>query len=203
MRILSHCLLLILSAAALSARAEELILEPIIDLGVIPMPRAGGIISLPQPTCGVGELGFEIVQLNNEFDGASGRNFPLGPPGSRDFVIRTERRWCEWWQIAHSHLETPPPCNLSLVDFSTELVIATTRSGEDTCHGVAVKRIEQVPGTRDIDVIVSDVNPGAECLCGPAFVWPIQAVIVAEPVGRVTFVHQQTVVSCEQLVFGD
>ena len=187
MRALSLCLLLLLSVSSLPAGAQPL---DVIDLGVIPLPGPITLTPLPEAACEVGELGFEVLPT-----GFFGRGFldsGLGP----DFVIRNRRQWCEFWRTAHSGLYRsdtglPPPCDKSLVDFRNELVIATL-GGAGTCIAVAVERIEQKPGSRDVTVFVNDIQyvTANGCGCLQFVNYPVQAVVVAEPIGRVEFVHE-------------
>lgn len=153
------------------------------------MAEVGGLISLPEPACGVGEIGFEVVPL------AEAR-ISILESGGPDFVIRNQRQWCEFWRFTHSGLENPPTCDRSVAD--TELVIATTSVGGSTCYGIAIERIQQLPGSRDVTVFVNDINPGNGCICGAGFGRPLQAVVVAEPIARVEFVHEPKVIDCSR-----
>jgi len=141
------------------------------------------------PACEEDDVAFEVVLL---------QSFPFSFDAPRDFVIRNERQWCTFWRQVHLNLDPAPACDRAAIDFRHELVIAsTTGSGPNGCYGVDIPEIKRIRG-RGIRVFVNERIPGPDCLCTLSFVSPIQAVVVSEPVERVEFVHEETVLDCSR-----
>lgn len=133
-------------------------------------------------------------------------DFGLFYDGPTDLVIRNERQWCEFWEQAHGRRAEPPPCDLSLVDFRHEVVIASSMPGSNGCVGIGIANIESGRGHRrglgrrrgGLRVFVRDIVPGRNCLCTQSFVFPVRAVVVSKPVGRVSFIHETAITQCER-----
>ena len=131
-------------------------------------------------------------------------DFGVRYDGPTDLVIRNERQWCDFWEKAHAIRTEPPPCDLSLVDFRREAVIATAVAGSNGCVRTDITHIETRRGHRarggrrgGLRVFVRDAFPGRNCLCTLSFVFPVQAVVVSKPVGRVRFMHETATLQCE------
>jgi hypothetical protein len=122
---------------------------------------------------------------------------PFEFPEPEDFVIRTEKQWCEFWARAHSARTNPPPCDLGLADFRYEVIVATAiGSRSNGCFGVAVSCIETSRGRGALRVFIRERVPGPRCICTLSLVSPVHAVVVDKSVGRVDFVHEISVLQC-------
>ena len=117
--------------------------------------------------------------------------------GPLDLVIRNKRQWCKFWDHAHGTRTDPPACDLSLVDFRHEVVIASALVGSNGCVGIDITHIEARSGRGALRVFTRDTVPGRNCICTQAFVFPVQAVVVSKSVGRVRFIHQAATLHCE------
>jgi hypothetical protein len=128
--------------------------------------------------------------------------------GPTDLVIRNERQWCEFWKQAHGIRVEPPPCDLTLVDFRHEVVIASSIRGSNGCVGIGIANIESGRRHRrglgrrrgGLRVFVRDIVPGRNCICTQSFVFRVRAVVVSKPVGRVSFIHETAITQCERIV---
>lgn len=136
------------------------------------------------------DVAFEEVLLGD---------FGLFYDGPLDLVIRNERQWCEFWMEAHGSRAEPLPCDLSLIDFRHELVIASATVGSNGCFGINIPQIERERrrGRGRLRVFVREIIPGRNCICTQAFVFPVRAVVVSKPVGRVGFIHETAILQCE------
>jgi hypothetical protein len=94
---------------------------------------------------------------------------------------------------------------LSLVDFRHEVVIASSIRGSNGCVGIGIANIESGRRHRrglgrrrgGLRVFVRDIVPGPNCICFQSLVFPVRAVVVSKPVGRVSFIHETAVLQCE------
>ena len=112
-----------------------------------------------------------------------------------DLVIRDERQWCEFVAATLS----PVPCDEFGIDFGREVVIASAIGARPNgCYSVAIRSITKIRRPRRLQVIVAELFPGRGCTiaCTQAIVYPVAAVVVSKPVGRVEFLHQQVSRSC-------
>ena len=121
-----------------------------------------------------------------------------GVTDAKDFVIRNENQWCEFWDELYGRIFPQPPCDTSLVDFNKEVVIVTALGDRpNTCYGVSIYCMDSDnPGESKIRVFVRDVVPGPGCACGQAIVYPVHVVKVEKPVGQVEFLHETSVLDC-------
>ena len=122
--------------------------------------------------------------------------FSLFYDGPSDLVIRNEGQWCEFWEQAHGNRSEPPPCDLSLVDFRDEAVIASAIGGSNGCVTINITHIEAGHGRGSLRVFVRDTVPGPFCICTQSLVFPVHAVVVSKPVGRVRFIHETAELQC-------
>lgn len=114
------------------------------------------------------------------------------------FVLRSAEAWCDFWADAHSSQTEPPACEPGLVDFDHETVLAVTvGSRPNGCYGIAVDAIVTGEEPGSVTVFVREQVPGPGCLCTQAFTSPTEAVVVANPVGSVDFVHEVSTLPCE------
>lgn len=171
-------------------RTLVLLVVTLLLLGSARSERSGG-----------GEVSFEEI-LFGDLGGGYG--------GPTDFVIRNPRQWCDFWRQAHSRLIEPLPCDRSLVDFRRDVVIASAFGGPNGCFGVEITDITawrrhryqhqrglgRDRGRGRLRVFVRDIVPGTGCICTQSLVFPVRAVVVSKPVGRVRFVHQAETLQC-------
>jgi hypothetical protein len=167
------------------------------------------VILLAAALLWLGVAGAEASDRDDvEFEEIFVGDFGLFYDGPTDLVIRNERQWCEFWIQAHGRRAEPPPCDLSLVDFRHEVVIASSNRGNNGCVRVGIADIEagrwhqRGLGSRrgGLRVFVRDTFPGRNCLCTQSFVFPVRAVVVSKPVGRVSFIHETVISQCERIV---
>ena len=118
--------------------------------------------------------------------------------GPSDLVIRNPRQWCEFWNQTHGTQTDPPSCDLSLVDFQYEVVIASAIAGGNGCYRIDITRIEAGPGRGALRVFARDTVPDRHCICTQSLVFRVQAVVVSKPVGRVRFIHETATLQCER-----
>lgn len=151
-------------------------------------------VSTAEDCAGGGEVEFEELL----FGGPSHRQFPSSYNGPTDLVIRNERQWCQFWELAHGNRTDPPPCDTSLVDFRREAVIATARAGSNGCVTVDLVGLEasEQYGRFLLTALVRDTGPGRGCICSAAFVFRVKAYVVSEPMGLVDFVHEPATLEC-------
>jgi hypothetical protein len=134
---------------------------------------------------------FEDLPLRDQFS--------LGFYEPQDLVIRNPRQWCRFWQQVHVGVSPVPPCDLSGIDFRREVVIASALGGRPNgCFAAGILSITRVRGPRRLQVLVEERVPGRGCLCTQALVWPVAAVAVPKPVGRVEFIHGQSLLRCSR-----
>jgi len=149
----------------------------------------------------LGVAGAETSRADDvEFEEILAGDFGLSYDGPTDLVIRNERQWCEFWEQAHGVRTEPPPCDLSVVDFRHEAVIASAFAGSNGCISIDITHIEARHGRGDLSVFTRDTVPGRSCLCTLSFVFPVHAVVVSKPVGRVSFIHDTATLQCGPVV---
>jgi hypothetical protein len=113
-----------------------------------------------------------------------------------DFVITNEDDWCDFWDQVYFLRYPPPPCDLTLVDFETEVVIVTALGTKPNgCYNVEIVCIEG-DEENNLTVYVRDVVPGPRCFCPMMMVSPVHAVKVARPIGDVEYTHSTTILRC-------
>lgn len=137
-----------------------------------------------------GDRALERVRFEEVLVGGASA-FPPPPPGDR--VIRTQNDWRTLWEQVFAFRDPVPPCDVDLVDFRHEVVLASVRDPAGSgCSNVQVERVRRVARHRRGRVLLVDVrdsDPGRGCLCTQSFQTPIHAVVVPRPVGRVYFAH--------------
>ena len=147
-------------------------------------------------------LGASTVQASGEDEVAFAEvlvgDFGLFYDGPSDLVIRNQRQWCEFWEQAHDTRADPPSCDLSLLDFRHEVVIASAIAGGNGCYRIDITGIEAEPGRGELRVFARDTVPDRHCICTQAMVFRVQAVVVSRPVGRVRFIHETATLQCER-----
>ena len=114
------------------------------------------------------------------------------------FVVRTADQWCGFWASAHSTHTEPPTCDLGVVDFEQEAVLAVTMGMRPNgCYSISIDRVEtgQEPGS--ITVFVREQVPGAGCFCTHSITSPAEAVVVDNPIGPVDFIRESVTLQCE------
>ena len=120
-----------------------------------------------------------------------------GPLPEQTHVLRTQRQWCELWNLAHSGLTDPPPCDVGAADFRHEVIVAVARwNFGGSCHGISVSCIDATHGRGALRVFVREFVPGPGCQCTQNFSSKVHAVVVDKPVGRVEFVTETAVLQC-------
>jgi hypothetical protein len=124
---------------------------------------------------------------------------------ARDFVIRDEESWCDFWYEVHAWIYPRPECPSDAVDFSKEVVIVSALGPRpNSCYGNAITQIDYTELSagrrrrRDrLIVHVEDVIPEPSCLCFCVVVHPVYVVKVKKPVTDVSFVHHEKILECD------
>lgn len=113
------------------------------------------------------------VVLNEQYSGVT---------WAEAHVLTKEVDYCVAWDLIYSNRFPPPPCDTSLVDFSTQVaLVASIGSRPDGCHGVDVACVTRTPTDR-IGIALAEVVPGPTCICTDAIVDPVLIVAVDKPV---------------------
>jgi hypothetical protein len=111
----------------------------------------------------------------------------------RFFVIDNETDWCMVWSDLFRDSPMSPPCDRTLVDFSTEVALVAS-VGMRGSGGYAVRFVcvqsSDVPGA--IEVFVEQSAPGDGCVTSLAVTYPFAIARVARPVSAASF-HLSTV----------
>jgi cysteine-rich repeat protein len=112
-------------------------------------------------------------------------------------VIDNETDWCSFWDDAYSGDPAPPPCDVSLVDFSTEIVLVGALGEQpDACHAARMICADRVGTTGSLRAVLTHEQPGANCSCDPGPVRPVVAAKVGLPTAPVRILYEPTVVDC-------
>jgi hypothetical protein len=124
-----------------------------------------------------------------------------GMSGVRDaqnLVITTETEWCAFWDEIHSILYPPPACDLTGIDFQLEAAIVVALGGRpNSCYGVHLYCVHKGKGSDNRVAYYRVLAPDETCMCLHVVTHPYHVVRVAKPVGRVNFVGESAVFSCE------
>jgi hypothetical protein len=116
----------------------------------------------------------------------------------KDFVISTQASWCDFWNEFKGGFYPKPPCDTTLVNFNSEIVIISAIGEKsDGCYDVKIQSI-WADENNNLSVLVFDIVPGNSCACTGALVQPVHAVKIKKPVGQVKFVHRKAYFQCEQ-----
>jgi hypothetical protein len=96
-----------------------------------------------------------------------------------------------------SNVATPPPCDLTLVDFDTEAALVGGLGPQDeTCNVARIDCAGRVPNSGKLRVVLNREEGGVGCTCNPQTVRPIVASKIALPVVRVRTIFEEVVLDC-------
>jgi hypothetical protein len=174
-------LLTLVALVAVPAVAEDrAALSPVSRARAVPAAQAGGT------ECFAPEVVFYAQQ-----SGSWSRTLQ---------VVNDEAAWCELWDQLHQWLWPEPPCDTSLVDFTTHsAVVVGLGTRPNLCYGMSVPlacRPERAPEQLRLSVVES--VPGADCFCGQSLVQPLAVLAVERPVKGVSIERRVAAFDCTQ-----
>lgn len=116
----------------------------------------------------------------------------------RDFAIRDEAAWCDFWDQVFSNRYPAPACDASLIDFSQETAIVSAIGWRPNgCYSGRIHCLHSAEhGKWNVDALVLERVPGLNCDCTQAIVTPVHVVKVNRKIGKVTGYHQTLELYC-------
>jgi hypothetical protein len=97
----------------------------------------------------------------------------------------------------HSNLASPPPCDVSLVDFSGEIVLVGTLGPQpDDCHAAKLDCVDEVGASGRLRAVLTREVPGPGCTCNAVVVHPAVAVKVDLPTTTVRILYESIILDC-------
>ena len=114
-------------------------------------------------------------------------------------VLEDVESWCAYWDEVHGIIFPPPPCDESLVDFDSEIVVAVALGPRSNlCYSVAIPCVQRLGVSEHRRLHVVETVPDDACACALAIAFPVAAVAIPRTEGHLMVRSRIETLDCEE-----